>query len=77
MRNCEQCQQLLNALKLVVTLCDDGDADELTQEAARIAKDALKHHKNLEGKSLKMYDLLECIGLIAAGVIAVWFIHNY
>ena len=24
-----------------------------------------------------MYDLLECIGLIAAGVIAVWFIHNY
>ena len=25
----------------------------------------------------KMYDLLECIGLAVAGVVAVWFIHNY
>ena len=52
MRNCEQCQQLLNALKLVVTLCDDGDADELTQEAAQVAKIALKHHRQSSHKEV-------------------------
>ena len=33
---------LRGALRLVVELCDDGDADQMTQKAARIAKAALR-----------------------------------
>lgn len=37
----EKYNTMLDALKAVVELCDDGDADELTQEAAEIAKTAI------------------------------------
>jgi len=48
MQTCKHCQQLVKALKVVVTLCDDGDADALTQAAARVAKSVLKHIKHKE-----------------------------
>lgn len=37
----EKYNTMLDALRQVVELCDDGDADELTQEAAHIAKEAI------------------------------------
>ena len=52
MKPCKHCAELLKALKRVVTLCDDGDADELTQEAAQVAKNALKHHKQSSHKEV-------------------------